>query len=130
MKKFFLIAIFSLIPVSSVFAQCNPSDFFEEVDLLELQMDNCPVLCSLDPLLDEVEIFKLDILKCNRGNMSACGRAQTSLKTIKDLAQEVRVCIAQDSANPTPSGCASAQAIAKNVKDLAQELRVCITKNF
>jgi hypothetical protein len=48
---------------------------------------------NIQPLLDEIEVFKADIDKFERGNKSAGARARKSLQTIKKIAQELRILI-------------------------------------
>jgi len=46
---------------------------------------------SIQSLVDEVEIFKQEYEKFERGNKSAGTRARKSLQTIKKIAQDLRV---------------------------------------
>lgn len=46
---------------------------------------------DIKPFLDEVEIFKAEIDKFERGNKSAGTRARKSLQTIKKIAHELRI---------------------------------------
>jgi hypothetical protein len=46
---------------------------------------------SLQPLLDELEVLKVEYEKFERGNKSAGTRARKSLQNIKKIAQEIRI---------------------------------------
>ncbi|MBD3422082.1 MAG: histone H1 [Chitinivibrionales bacterium] len=45
---------------------------------------------SLQPLLDEIEVLKIEYEKFERGNKSAGTRARKSLQNIKKVAQDLR----------------------------------------
>jgi len=45
---------------------------------------------SLQPLMDEIELLKVEYEKFERGNKSAGTRARKSLQTIKKIAQDIR----------------------------------------
>jgi len=46
---------------------------------------------DIKPFLDEVEVFKSEIDKFERGKKSAGTRARKSLQTIKKIAHELRI---------------------------------------
>ena len=48
---------------------------------------------NIKPFLDEIEVFKAEFEKFERGNKSAGTRARKSLQAIKQHAQELRALI-------------------------------------
>ena len=54
---------------------------------------------SLQPLIDEIELLKVEYEKFERGNKSAGTRARKVLQNVKKLCQEIRVKI-QEQKNP------------------------------
>jgi hypothetical protein len=45
---------------------------------------------SLEPLLNEIEVLKVEYEKFERGNKSAGTRARKSLQNVKKIAQQIR----------------------------------------
>ncbi len=123
-----LITVLSVLPVSSAVACQEFYDLIDEVTLLRVEFSNCPAGCSLNQLLNEVECLKTEYEKALTGNASAGRRAIAIAINIKDDAQELRICIAQDPTNSPV--CRDSQSTAANVKHFAQQLRLCLAQTY
>lgn len=63
---------------------------------MSINLTNSGGVMSIQALLDEVEVLKVEYDKFERGNKSAGTRARKSLQNIKNISQDIRVQI-QDS---------------------------------